>query len=65
MVKIAGAAKDYVSLEANDKFRAQIVVKLSDRQVTADVVLVVTEHAVEPYQILYWRDDFDGDTTGG
>ena len=65
VVKIAGAAKDYVSLDSNDNFRAQIVVKLSGRQVTADVVLVVTEHAVEPYQILYWRDDFDGDTTGG
>jgi general secretion pathway protein K len=63
--KIAGPTKNYVSLDSNDNIRTQIVVKLPGRQVTADLVLVVTDNAVEPYQILYWRDDFDGDTTGG
>ena len=56
----AGPAKDYVNVDPNDNLRAEIVVAFPDRRVKAEVVLLVTDSAEEPYQILYWRDDFDG-----
>ena len=65
LTDIAGAAKSFISLDNNDTIRARIVVTLTERKVTAELVLIVTENSVEPYQILYWRDDFDGDLPSG
>ncbi len=65
LTDIAGPTNNFVKLDNNDTIRAQIVVTLPERKVTAEIVLIVTDDAVEPYQILYWRDDFDGDPTSG
>ena len=60
VAQAAGPAKDFVNVDPNDNVRAKIVVVYPNRRVTAEVVLLVTDAADEPYQILYWRDDFDG-----
>lgn len=61
LAALAGPAADFVSLDPNDNVRADIVVTTPQRRVAAQIVLHITETAAEPYQILYWRDDFDGD----
>ena len=61
LTAIAGPAADFVSLNANDNVRAEIVVTTPERRLAAEVVLHLTDTAAEPYQILFWRDDFDGE----
>lgn len=61
LAALAGPAAEFVSIEPNDNVRADIVVTTPQRRVAAQVVLHITETAAEPYQILFWRDDFDGD----
>ncbi len=61
LAALAGPAAEFVSLDPNDNVRADIVVTTPQRRVAAQVVLRITETAAEPYQILFWRDDFDGD----
>jgi len=60
VAQAAGPAKDFVNVDPNDNVRADIVVAFPDRRVRAEVVLLITDAADESYQILYWRDDFDG-----
>ena len=61
LAALAGPAAEFVSIEPNDNVRADIVVTTPQRRVAAQVVMHITETAAEPYQILFWRDDFDGD----
>ena len=61
LAALAGPAAEFVSLDPNDNVRADIVVTTPQRRVAAQVVMHITETAAEPYQILFWRDDFDGD----
>lgn len=62
---MAGPAKDFVSLDPGEYVRAEIVATLSGRQLRAEVVLKLMEGASAPFEIMYWRDDFDGEETGG
>jgi len=60
LARMAGPVKDYVGAESNDKLRAEIVASVNARRVRAEVVLKINEGGLAPYEILYWRDDFDG-----
>ncbi len=57
---LAGPLKDYLAASSGDYVRAEIVATLADRRVAGEVVLKISEGAPEPYEILSWRDDFDG-----
>lgn len=63
---VAGPLKDFVSADPGEKVRATIVVTSPRRRTSAEVVIGVDEKQGEeqqdgePYQILFWRDDFDG-----
>ena len=59
LAAIAGPNLPYLGVGANDAVRAEIVVDFPDRRIAAEIVVLVTPAADEPYQILYWRDDFD------
>jgi general secretion pathway protein K len=61
LARMAGPVKDFVSADPNDHLRAEIVATLAKRRIRAEVVLKLTESAPAPYEILYWRDDFDGE----
>jgi len=61
LTRIAGPAKDFVAVDPSDNVRAEIVATLGGRRIRAQVVLRITESAPAPYEILYWRDDFDGE----
>ncbi len=63
--QMAGPAKDFVSLDPSDFVRAEIVASLDGRRLRAEVVLKLTEGAAAPFEIMYWRDDFDGVGNGG
>jgi general secretion pathway protein K len=65
LAAMAGPVKDSVGTDPNDYVRAEIVTTVSGRRVRAEVVLKVTENEAAPYEILFWRDDFDGDETEG
>jgi general secretion pathway protein K len=61
LTRLAGPVKDFVSADPNDHVRAEIVATLANRAIRAEVVLKINESAPAPYEILYWRDDFDGE----
>ena len=63
--QMAGSAKDFVSLDPSDYVRAEIVASLNGRRLNAEVVLKLTESGTAPFEIMFWRDDFDGEWTGG
>ena len=65
LARIAGPVKDFVSIEPNDYVRAEIVATTGPRRVRAQVVLKIAENPADGYDILYWRDDFDGQWAGG
>jgi general secretion pathway protein K len=58
--EMAGPAKDFVAVDPSDYTRAEIVAISKSRRVRAEVVLKINEKAAAPYEILFWRDDFDG-----
>ncbi|MDE3176976.1 MAG: general secretion pathway protein GspK [Pseudomonadota bacterium] len=60
LAQLAGPVKDLVGLDPSDYVRAEIVVNLNGRLLRADVVLKLTEGAPAPYEVVFWRDDFDG-----
>ncbi len=61
ILALFGATKEYVSSNASEATRAKIAVDFDNgRQVHAEVVFRPSEDDKEPYEILYWRDDFDG-----
>ena len=55
----AQALMNMVGVGSNDTVRAQVLVRIGERTVAAEVVIEVIVAGDEPYQILYWRDDFD------
>ena len=60
LLKALGPARDGASVEAGTSFRAEIEVDLGrGRRVEAEVVFQLNDGAEEPYDVLYWRDDFD------
>jgi len=65
LLQLAGPVKDFVSVDPSDYVRAEVVASLNGRFLRAQVVLKLTESAPAPYEVLFWRDDFDGEGTGG
>jgi general secretion pathway protein K len=64
LTRMAGAAKDYIGLNASDYVRAEIVATVRDRPIRAEILLKIAESGADPYDILSWRDDFDGEDIG-
>jgi general secretion pathway protein K len=61
VLRLLGAARSSVAIGGRKATRASVHVALdSGRKVNADVVLLVIENDPEPYRVLAWRDDFDG-----
>ena len=64
LAAVAGSVKGFFDTDPGDFVRAQIVTKVNDRRVSAEILLKLTESAPSPYEIVYWRDDFDEGRTG-
>lgn len=61
IMSLLGQAKDSVSLDPRRASRIKIALRLKDgRRVNADTVILLSDKNTEPYNILAWRDDFDG-----
>ena len=55
-----GPARASADIEPGTTFRAEIEVDLGrGRRVGAEVVFRLKDNDEEPYDVLYWRDDFD------
>ena len=63
--QLAGATRNFVITGSSDYVRAEIVATLNGRKLRAEVVLKLVDGGATPFEIMYWRDDFDGDATGG
>ena len=63
--RLAGPSQDFVSTDPVDYVRAEIVADQAGRRLHAEVVLKLTESGPTPFEIMSWRDDFDGEGTGG
>jgi general secretion pathway protein K len=55
-----GPASSGATVDLAKGIRASMVIQLEKRRVTAEVVFALKTGGEEPYDILYWRDDFDG-----
>jgi general secretion pathway protein K len=56
-----GPAGQAATIEPNDVVRASILIEArSRRRIHAEAVLRLTDDKPSPFEILYWRDDFDG-----
>lgn len=61
LLQALGPARKYASLDPPKTVRARIVATLEGGStVQAQVVLLLNEAGESPYEILYWRDDFEG-----
>jgi general secretion pathway protein K len=59
---LLGEAKDGATGEAGAAYRLDVDVELRNRRMRAEIVFALKSEGAEPYDILYWRDDFDGPT---
>jgi general secretion pathway protein K len=61
LLALPGPAKAHATTDRSRTFRASISVEFDNgRRVHAEVVFRLKDQGVEPYDLLYWRDDFDG-----
>ncbi len=61
LMKIVGPASKFATVDRSKATRASILVDLGHgRKTRAEVVFAWPDKGEEPYDILYWRDDFDG-----
>lgn len=60
LLRRLGQARALATAAPAKSMRARIFVELGRRRVSADVVFALTTEGEDPYEILYWRDDFDG-----
>jgi len=66
LLGLLGPAKDHATVDRSDAIRAAVEVRFDNsRRVQAEVVFRLREEGEEPYDVLYWRDDFDGPTEMG
>ncbi len=56
---LMGAAAENAIDTPGSTYRAKIDVILRSRRIRADVVFMLVDDAPNPYEILYWKDDFD------
>jgi general secretion pathway protein K len=58
---LLGPARQNAATDAGKAFRAVVLVDLGrGRRVRAEIVFQLADGGEDPYQIWYWRDDFDG-----
>ena len=55
-----GPASGAATIDLAKGVRARFIVQLKKRRLTAEVVFALKNGGDEPYDILNWRDDFDG-----
>ena len=61
LMKLLAPANPFASVEPSKALRAFIQVDLArGRRAQAEVVFAIPDKGDEPYDILFWRDDFDG-----
>jgi general secretion pathway protein K len=61
LLALLGPAKKDAGVNGSQALRTSIVVKFDNgRRVRAEVVIRLKTDGDEPYDLLYWRDDFDG-----
>jgi general secretion pathway protein K len=61
LLALLGPAKARATADRSKAFRASIAVDFDNgRHVHAQVVFRLKDKGAEPYELLYWRDDFDG-----
>jgi general secretion pathway protein K len=60
LLDLMGSARERATTDAGQAFRAEIEVWLRNRRFRAEVVFTLNSDALNPYEILYWKDDFDG-----
>ncbi len=60
-----GQARALATSAPSKSTRARIIVEVARRRVSAEVVFALTTDGEDPYEILYWRDDFDGPLPDG
>ncbi|HEY5204386.1 MAG TPA: type II secretion system protein GspK, partial [Roseiarcus sp.] len=66
LLALLGPAKACATADQSKAFRTSIVVEFDNgRRIHAEVVFRLKDHGDkgqgdEPYELLYWRDDFDG-----
>jgi general secretion pathway protein K len=61
LLGLLGPAKSHATAEKSHVFRTTISVEFDNgRRVHAEVVFRLKDQNDEPYELLYWRDDFDG-----
>jgi general secretion pathway protein K len=61
LLALLGPAKARATADRSKAFRASIAVEFDNgRHVHAEVVFRLKDKGDEPYELLYWRDDFDG-----
>ncbi len=61
LLDLLGPAKSYASADSSKAVRAAIDVEFDNgRRVHAEVVFRLKDGGDEPYDLLYWQDDFDG-----
>ena len=66
LLTLLGPAKGYASADKSKAVRAAIEVVFDNgRRVQAEVVFRLKDKSDEPYDLLYWRDDFDGPMQSG
>jgi general secretion pathway protein K len=61
LLGLLGPAKAHATADKSRVFRTTISVEFDNgRRVHAEVVFRLKDQGAEPYELLYWRDDFDG-----
>jgi general secretion pathway protein K len=66
LLELLGPAKSHASTDRSKTVRAAVAVAFDNgRRVDAEVVFRLKDSGDEPYDLLYWRDDFDGPMQSG
>jgi general secretion pathway protein K len=66
LLALLGPAKSRASTDKSKAVRAAVEVEFDNgRRVHAEVVFRLKDRGDEPYDLLYWRDDFDGPMESG
>ena len=66
LLELLGPAKSHASTDRSKAVRAAVEVQFDNgRRIQAEVVFRLKDGGDEPYDLLYWRDDFDGPMQSG
>jgi hypothetical protein len=66
LLELLGPAKKYAGTDGSKAIRAAVEVDFDNgRRVHAEVVFRLKDKGDEPYDLLYWRDNFDGPMQSG